>query len=100
MLVYFSLASEEEITGRSEFESAVTGDPGGTESEYCDVSCDASSDSTQLYDSDGTQVYDSDRQLLNMKEKNKDKNESRDLLRLPSVASCPHPTPNESMRVY
>ena len=61
------MASEEEVTGRNEFESAVTGDPLGTESEYCDVSCDASSDSTQFYDSDG--------QLLNMKEKNKDKNE-------------------------
>ena len=61
------MASEEEVIGRNEFESAVTGDPGGTESEYCEASCDASSDSTQFYDSDG--------QLLNMKEKNKDKNE-------------------------
>ena len=69
------MASEEEDTGRNEFESAVTGDPGGTESECCDASCDASSDSTQFYDSDRTQFYDSDRQPLNMKEKNKDKNE-------------------------
>ena len=61
------MASEEDITGRNEFESAVTADPGGTESEYCEASCDASSHSTQFYDSDG--------QLVNMKEKKKDKNE-------------------------
>ena len=46
------MASEEEVIGRNEFESAVTGDPGGTESEYCDVSCDASSDRTHFYDSE------------------------------------------------
>ena len=63
------MASEDAyIHSLNEVEAAATGDPAAMK----ETSGDESSDSTQFYDSDGTQVYDSERQLLNMKEKNKD----------------------------